>query len=238
MIMRNIKLLLLSLICISLTACIDLSPLGIRPVTNKNKSANFIIEIENKTQKDFTISCKNQSDIEDRYSVFFYLETWDNLFVPDFKLSPDEKKRIFVGTHPLRRELLGLYFSSYYLVEDMKFQIKFTELSLSGETDTAGCFLELIWHGSGDFVNYSAYYEHQFTGSFILDKTITSDSQKELDFNVYGKANYGSERFPDRYILTSDECYNKEAGYYSLEILPSDEIVDNKLKLYIPPGKN
>jgi len=219
----------LSIIIFSMVFCIQ---------CNAEIFATFNLKIQNHTEKLLKAEC---STVNDKNKVFFHNKnSWSD--TKSEKIIEPGKFTIFhIGTYCTIDKLLWLIRLSKYISNDTCFT-----LTISKDLDdNQSNGVDIKWKGADGSEDsngkYTSFYFYQYTGSFVIDsiKTVDPTSLSKPDFIINGSANFKSLKSKDDIIITSDNLWSPDSGYYLIDITNNkNELNDNKFHIYPPDITN
>ncbi len=199
--------------------------------------ATFNLVIANNTKSTFTAECIGSKG--DDSVKFYYDSNWKYSKTELKTLNPGDKITFHAGTYTHRTINIPRIYSSAPYISDKSF-FSLTLNKVSDDKDIL-CSVKTVWQGgNGDYdpeEHNTRFYYYRYTGSFVLKSSTSID--KKADFYLFGISHFGSKNYSDKYILTCDELWSKEAGYYMIEIQTSADKAGNKEKMELySPGNN
>ena len=196
--------------------------------------ATFNLLIVNSTKDTFTAECyggRGENKVK-----FYFDSNWEHSQTELITLEPGEKATFHIGAYTKRTfSIPRIYSSSPYISNKSYFSLVLNKIS---DNKTVSSSVKTIWQGGdGDFdpdEQNTRFYYYRYTGSFVIKSTTSTG--KKADFSLFGSSHFGSHKYSSKFILTSDELWDKDAGYYLVEIQPSETKSDEtgKVKLYPP----
>jgi hypothetical protein len=198
--------------------------------------ATFNLVVENNTANTFTTECYGSKG-DDSVNLY-YDSTWKHSQTKIKTLLPGEKATFHIGTYTHRSFVIPrIYSSSPYISDKSYFCLVLNKVS---NDNTVQSNVKTIWQGgNGDFdpdEHNTRFYYYRYTGSFVFKSSTPSNNK--TDFSLFGSSHFGSTDYSNEFILTSDELWDKEAGYYLVNIQPSDTKPVKKTVLYPPAEPN
>ena len=204
---KQIFIYIFFLICINCTSSI---------FTSSKIFATFNLKVRNKTQ--FPITAKCISVNGGKKVHFYYNKTWENELPQEKTIMPDTFFTFHIGAY--------IKFERWFWITFAKYIEKETQFSLTISKSEEKKMQSVIitWKGAEGNHNpdehLTRFYYYQYTGSFILNnvKTDNTNDLAKPDFNIFGDAKFKNKKYANDKILTSDNLWNPDSGFYLVEI--------------------
>jgi hypothetical protein len=197
--------------------------------------ATFNLKLENQSNSEIKVKCNSLNSLS---KVYFYNgKNWDEDKTKTVTIAPNKTKFFYGGTNCIKVKYFWLTFYQY-ISKMAKFSVTIT----GADSNTS---LILNWKGDDGKENpkqhHIPYYYYHYTGCFLFSSYIITSKDKtkwnEPNFDVYGSSEYNSSKYNRIKILTSDNLWDSESGYYSL-IVTNRDIGNDKHKFLLYKSKS
>ncbi|MCP4176809.1 MAG: hypothetical protein GY756_03505, partial [bacterium] len=204
---------------------------------NAKMFATFNLKVENHTKTPIKAVCIAKPTIDDL--CIYSKDAWIKFKNHTQEIPPNGFIMFHIGAYCTIDKLLWFITYDRYINRNTLFTLTVYQKKNNSYSDK----VNIIWKGDHGEISsseqHTRFYFYQYTGSFIFEGVTLKSKKAKPNFYIYGSANFNSPDYKNNVIITSDNLWSPESGYYLIEVNEAkSENEENKLQIYSPLGNN